>query len=161
MPVDYYLKLDGVPGESTKKGTEDQIEVLSWSWGETNTGTSSHGTGAGAGRVSMQDFNFTMTFNKASPVLMLKCATGEHIPKGVLVCRKAGTDQQTFLTITFSDLIVSSYQCGGHPGDDSLPTDQISFNYTKVEFEYKQQDEKGTTGKPVKAGYDLKKLDKV
>jgi len=158
---DYYLQIEGIEGESTKKHCENHIELLSWSWGETNTGSMSHGTGGGTGRVSMQDFNFTMTVNKATPKLMLACATGEHIKKAVLTCREAGKEQQEFLKITFSDILCSSYQIGGSHGDDNKPVDHVSFNYTKVEWEYKQQDEKGQTGKPVKAGYDLKKLDKV
>lgn len=158
---DYYLKIKGVEGESNKKGVEGQIELLSWSWGQTNTGSMAHGTGGGVGRVNMQDFHFTMTVNKATPVLMLKCATGEHIPECTLTCRKAGTEQQTYLTIKFTDVLVSSYQVGGSAGADGLPTDQVSFNYSKVEWEYKPQDEKGVTKDPVKAGYDLKKQTKV
>jgi len=157
---DYYLKIDGVEGESNKKGTENQIELLSWSWGETNSGSMSHGTGGGTGRVSMQDFNFTMTVNKATPKLMLYCATGQHVASAILTCRKAGTkEQQDFLIIKFTDLLISSYQVGGSQGDDGLPVDHVSFNYAKVEWEYKEQDTtKGTTKTAGKAGYDLKKL---
>src|SRR5436305_722280 len=115
---DYYLKIDTVEGESTKKSVENQIELLSWNWGETNTGSMAHGTGGGTGRVSMQDFNFTMTVNKATPKLMLACATGQHIQNAILTCREAGTDQQVYLTIKFTDIIISSYQIGGSVGDD-------------------------------------------
>jgi type VI secretion system secreted protein Hcp len=159
--VDYYLKIDGVDGESTKKGTENQIEVHSWSWGETNTGSMSHGSGGGTGRVSMQDFTFAMTINKATPKLLLACATGEHIKNATLTCREAGKEQHPYLTIKFSDLLNSSYQIGGHKGEDHKPVDHCSFNYTKIEIEYKEQKADGTVGSPVKAGYDLKKLQKV
>ena len=90
----------------------------------------------------MQDFHFVMRVNKASPKLLLACATGEHIPKAVLTCRKAGTEQQEYLIFTFTGLLVSSYQTGGSKGD-VIPVDQISLNYTKIECEYKPQDEKG------------------
>jgi type VI protein secretion system component Hcp len=46
--------------------------------------------GSGAGKVQMQDFHFVMRANKASTKLMLACASGEHIPDGLLTCRKAG-----------------------------------------------------------------------
>jgi len=159
--VDYYLKIDGVDGESDKKGVEKQIEVLSWSWGEAHTGTRSHGSGGGSGRVSMQDFHFTMTVNKATPKLMLKCATGEHIHKAVLTCRKGHQAQAPYFTITFHDIVLSGYQIGGSQGADHLPTDQVSFNYAKIEWEYKVQAKDGSLGDPQKAGYDLTKLDKV
>jgi len=161
MAVDYYLKIDGIDGESAKAGVENFIEVLSWSWGETNSGSSSHGGGAGTGKVSMQDFSFTMTVNKATPKLLLACAGGDHIAKGELRCREAGKDAQTYLTIKFTDLLISSYQIGGSAGDDNKPVDHCSFNYAKIEIEYKAQKKDGTLDSPIKAGWDLKTGKKV
>ena len=154
--VDYFLKIDGIPGESQDAKHKDEIALESWSWGATQSGTYGAGGGGGAGKVSMQDFHFVMKVNKASPKLMLACASGEHIKKAVLTCRKAGTDQQEFLKITMSDILVSSYQTGGSAGSDLVPTDQISLNFSKIEFEYKEQKPDGTLGGAVSAGYDLK-----
>lgn len=154
--VDYFLKIDGIEGESQDHKHKGEIDVESWSWGESQSGTHSGGGGGGAGKVSMQDFHFVMKINKSTPKLLLACATGQHIAKAVLVCRKAGTDQQEFLKVTFSDLLVSSYQTGGSSHGDIVPTDQISLNFAKIEFEYKEQKPDGTLGGTVKAGYDLK-----
>lgn len=153
--VDYFLKIEGIPGESKDQNHKDEIDVLSWSWGETNTGSSDARGGAGSGRVQMQDFNFVMSFNKASPKLMLNCANGKHIGTAQLTCRKAGGEQQEYLIITFTDVLISSYQTGGS-GGDVIPIDQISFNYSQVEFDYKEQKEDGTLGASVKAGYNIK-----
>ena len=153
--VDYFLKLKGIDGEATDSKHKGSIDIESWSWGEVNQGSHSGGGGGGAGKVSMQDFHFTMRTNKASPKLMLACATGEHIPEAVLTCRKAGKEQQEYLKIKFSDLLVSSYQTGG-ASESVIPLDQISLNFSKIEFEYKEQTDKGTLGGAVKAGYDLK-----
>ena len=111
--VDYFLKLDGIEGESQDDKHKGDIDVESWSWGESQSGTHSGGGGGGAGKVQMQDFHFVMKVNKSSPKLLLACATGDHIKKAVLVCRKAGKTQQEFLKITMSDLLVSSFQTGG------------------------------------------------
>jgi type VI secretion system secreted protein Hcp len=160
--VDYHLKLDGIEGESEHSLHKNEIDVESWSWGEQNAGSSSHGGGSGAGKVQMQDFHFVMKANKASPKLALACATGAHIPKAVLVCRKAGGEQQEFLTVTMSDLLVSSYQTGGSAhGDDPRPLDQISINFSKIEWKYQQQDTKGNVGKPVITGFDVKAFKKI
>jgi len=153
--VDYFLKLDGIEGESTDAKHKGEIDVLSWSWGATNSGTSEGGGGGGAGKVSMQDFHFTMKVNKATPLLMLACSSGQHIKSGVLTCRKAGTEQQEYLVNKFTDLLVSSYQTGGSAGD-VVPTDQISLNFAKIEKEYKPQKADGSLGSAVKAGWDLK-----
>jgi type VI secretion system secreted protein Hcp len=121
--VDYFLKIDGIQGESQDKTHKNEIEIESFSWGENNSGTAAKGGGMGAGRVAMQDFHFVMGVNKASPKLMLACATGEHIKNAILVCRKAGKEQQEYLKITFSDLLISSFQTGGA---SVMPVDQIA-----------------------------------
>jgi type VI secretion system secreted protein Hcp len=154
--VDYFLKIEGIDGESTDHKHGKEIDVESWSWGETQTGTSAHGGGGGAGKVSMQDFHFVMKVNKASPKLMLACATGEHIKKATLTCRKAGKEQQEYLQVIMSDLLVSSYQSGGSTHSDIVPVDQISMNFAKIEWSYKPQKADGTLDAAVKAGYDLK-----
>ena len=154
--VDYFLKIEGIAGESTDSKHKGEIDLESFSWGVTQSGAHAAGGGGGAGKASFQDFHFVMKINKASPKLMLACANGEHIKKATLVCRKAGKEQQEFMTVNMSDLLISSFQTGGSGHGDILPTDQISLNFAKIEFEYKEQKADGTLGGAVKAGYDLK-----
>ena len=104
----------------------------------------------------MQDFHFVMRVNKATPKLMKACATGEHIKEATLTCRKAGKEQQEYLKIKLSDFIVSSYQTGGSNHDGVVPVDQISLNFSKIEFEYKEQKADGKMGAAVKAGWNAK-----
>ena len=47
--VDYFLKLEGIKGESQDDKHRDEIDVLSFSWGVSQTGTMAFGGGAGAG----------------------------------------------------------------------------------------------------------------
>lgn len=159
--VDYFLKIDGIEGESHDDKHKGEIDLESWSWGESQSGTHSGGGGGGAGKVHMQDFHFVMKVNKSSPKLLLACATGEHIKEATLTCRKAGKEQQEYLKIKMTDLLVSSYQTGGSAGSSVVPSDQISVNYSKIEFEYKEQKADGSLGGSVKAGYDLKANKKI
>jgi type VI secretion system secreted protein Hcp len=154
--VDYFLKLEGIEGESQDQKHKGEIDLLTWSWGETQSGTHASGGGGGAGKVSMQDFHFVMGVNKSSPKLLLACATGEHIKSALLTCRKAGKEQQEYLKIKMSDCLISSYQTGGSGGDNVIPSDQISLNFAKIEYEYKEQKADGSLGGSVKAIYDLK-----
>ena len=154
--VDYFLKFDGIKGESTDAKHKEELDIESWSWGEMQAGAAGpRGGGAGAGKVSMQDFHFVMRANKASPALMKACATGQHIKLATLTARKAGKDQQEFLTIKFQDVLVSSFQTGGSEGAD-LPIDQVSLNFAKIEVEYKQQKPDGTLVPGDKFGFDVK-----
>lgn len=154
--VDYFLKIDGIEGESHDAKHKNEIHVDSFSWSEKQSGTHQMGGGGGAGKVAMGDFHFTMKVNKASPKLMLACANGDHIKEAVLVCRKAGHTAQEFYKITLSEILVSSYQTMGSGHGDLVPHDQITLNYAKIEFEYKEQKHDGTLGPAVKAGWNAK-----
>lgn len=156
--VDYFLEIDGIKGESQDKTFKEKgaIDLESWSWGESNMGSHGAGGGGGAGKVQMQDFHFVMKYNKASPDLFFACASGKHIPKATLTCRKAGGKQEKFLEVKFNDLLVSSYQTGGSSHGDVVPTDQISLNFTKVAIEYFVQDAKGVTQSAGKRHWDVK-----
>jgi type VI secretion system secreted protein Hcp len=154
--ADYFLKIDGIDGESQDSKHKNEIDVAGWSWSESQSGTGAFGGGSGAGKVNMNDFNFTMTVNKSSPKLMLACATGDHIKKAVLTCRKAGKEQQEYLKITFTEVLVSSYQVGGAAQSDQLPTDSVSLNFAKIEYEYHAQKPDGSLEGAIKNSYDLK-----
>jgi len=153
--VDYFLKITDIPGESADSKHKDEIDLESWSWGEANSGSHATGGGGGAGKVAMQDFHFTMRVNKASPKLFLACAQGTHIKEALLTCRKAGKEQQEYIKIKFSDLLISNYQTGGSNGD-VVPVDQIAFNFSKIEITYAPQKPDGSLGSPVVHNYDLK-----
>ena len=154
--VDYFIKFDGIKGESSDAKHKDEIDIESWSWGATHAGTGRGGGGGGAGKVSMQDFHFVMRLNKATPALMRACATGEHIKTATLSSRKAGKGQLDYLTFKFQDVLVSSYQTGGSEHAEVDPVDQVSFNFAKIEVEYKEQKPDGSAGPATQFRYDLK-----
>lgn len=156
--VDYFLKIDGIPGESMDAKHKDEINVMSFSFGESQAGTMAFGGGGGAGKVQMQDFHFMMNVNKASPKLFLACADGSHIKNAILTARKAGKDQQDYLKVTFTDLLVSSFQTNGDAHANSLPMESISLNFAAIEVDYKIQNVDGTLGASTKVKYDLKAM---
>jgi type VI secretion system secreted protein Hcp len=153
--VDYFLKIKDIEGESTDSKHKNEIDIESWSWGETQSGSHAYGGGGGAGKVSMNDFNFAMRVNKASPKLLLACANGSHIKEALLTCRKAGKDQQEYLKVKFTDLLVSSFQTGGSAGD-VVPVDSIALNFSKIEYEYYPQKPDGTLDAKVPVWWSLK-----
>ena len=153
MAADFFLQIAGVPGESRDSKHKDWIEIMSWSFGESNPGTS-HGGGGGAGKVQMSDFNFMSRMSKASPKLFLACANGQHMKEAKLVGVHSGRMQQEFLTWTFSDVLVSSYQTSGSEGGDEV-MDSVSLAFSKVRVEYKLQKAEGSLDNAVSAGWDL------
>ncbi len=159
--VDYFLKIDGVDGESTDDKHKGEIQVESWSMGGTNSGSFSSGGGGGSGKVALSDFHVVKKVDKSSAKLFTSCCTGEHLKTATLVCRKAGKDQQEFLTIVLSPILVSSFQSGGSAGSDVIPMDQVALSYGKIEFKYKEQKPDGSLGGEVVGGWDVTTNKKV
>jgi type VI secretion system secreted protein Hcp len=154
--VDYFIKFDDIKDESTDAKHKDEVDVESWSWGETHVAGPGGGGGGAAGKVSMQDFHFVMRLNSASIGLMKACATGQHIKGATLSARKAGKEQQEYLVIKMDDVLITSYQTGGSEGGDVVPTDQVSFNFAKIDVEYRQQKADGSLDVGIHFKYDLK-----
>jgi type VI secretion system secreted protein Hcp len=159
MAFDAFLKLDGIPGESTDAKHKDEIEILSFSWGVSNSGSVAHGGGGGAGKASFQDFSFASFLQKSSPKIWLACATGEHIKSAVLTLRKAGgeTSGIEFYKVTLSDVLVSSFQESGSDGGDDRPFDSFSLNYAKIRTDYTLVNQKGSIGGTTSAEFDIVK----
>jgi type VI secretion system secreted protein Hcp len=154
--VDYYLKLDGIPGESTNDKHRDWLNLDSFSWGASNP-ASIGGGGHGTGKVVVQDFHFSAAVDKASPKLMEYATTGKHISTVVMELCHQG--DRCYLTITLTDVLVSSWQMDGTAHDQ--PTEQVSLAFSKIEFQYKPESSDGQLDPPVTATYDLKKNVKV
>jgi type VI secretion system secreted protein Hcp len=155
MAVDYFLKIDGIQGESVDQKHKNEIQLEAFSWGATNETGPGMGGGGAAGKVRVQDFSFTMRVNKASPKLFLACAKGQHLKMATFTARRAGKAQQEFLVYKFTDVLVSSYQTGGSAGD-VIPMDSISLAFSRVEMEYRPQKADGSLDTPIAAGWDLK-----
>ena len=162
MAEQWFLKIDGIVGDSTVVNHKDEIDVLSWSWGATQTGgTTGAGGGAGAGKASLQDFHFVSHISKASPKLFLSCATGTHhktaLLSGVRVGGKGASSE--FLKYKLSDVVISSDQQAGNQGD--FPVEQFSLNYSKIEITFTPQTATGAAGTAIKAGFDVKANKKI
>lgn len=154
--VDYFLKIEGVDGESTDDKHKGEIELISFKFGSANAGSFSSGGGGGSGKVDVRDFRFVKKADKASPKLFAACCTGEHYKKATLVCRKAGKDQQEFMTVVMSEgVLVSSFESQGAANADTIPNDEVALNFAKIEFKYKEQKGDGSLGGEVIGGWDV------
>lgn len=156
---DAYLKIDGVPGESSMTGFEDQIEVLSYNHGivQPSAGSRSSAGGATTGRSEHHDFTITKEIDKASPLLYVKCSDGSHIENVVLtLCRAGGTTPVPFMEFKLSECVVSNVAPSG--SKEGLPIETVSFNYGKIEWTYTAQKRKdGQGGGKTTGAYDLTK----
>src|SRR3974390_3856377 len=135
MAIDSFLKLGTLKGESVVKGFEDQMQIASWSWGMTQTGTTHTASGGGAGKVDVSDLTVTKTIDAASPTLSLSCCKGTHYDTAVLTMRKAGGTALEYVTLTLTDVLISSYSVADASGGDQL-TDTFTLNFGKFKYSY-------------------------
>ena len=155
MASDIFAKIGDIKGESPDDKHKGEIEVLSWSWGVTQSGTMAHGGGGGEGKANFNDFNFTHHIDKASPVLLKACATGEHIKEATVTVRKAGKGQQEFLIIKMNDIIITGVAPSG-AGDGAATAEHVALQFAKVDLEYKPQKADGSLDMGLHFTYDIK-----
>ena len=158
--IDYFLKLDGITGESADSKHKGEIEVLSFSFAESHMGPTGIGGGGGAGKVEMSDFSFTARTSKASPQLFQHCASGKHIKQALLTVRKAGQSQQEYLKIKLNDVLVSAYALDGDVDQGPLH-DAFSLNFVKLSYDYAPQKADGSLDAPVHGGWDTSRNMKI
>jgi len=150
--VDYFLKIEGIEGESTAEGHRGEIKILSYSWGASNSGVFASGAG-GAGKVNFGSLRLTTAgVSIASPSLFDVVATGKHLPTATLTLAKADQGYD-YLKVTLSDVVISSYQTAGAAGQ--VPIENIRLNFAQIEYEYTPQKPDGSLGTTVRAGWDL------
>jgi len=136
--IDMFLKIDDIKGESTTAGHEGEIDIETLQWGLTNQEKKR----GGAGKVTIQDLSFVMKFEKASPKLMEAVADGKQFPEAVITFRESRPVAE-YLTITLTEVLISSYQTGIGQMNPNSQLDEVSLNFDKITFKYQQLDEDG------------------
>jgi type VI secretion system secreted protein Hcp len=169
--VDYFLKIDGIKGESQDKTHKDEIDIVSFSWGMAQQGTASKGGGMGAGKVAVKDIVVVKEVDASSPKLFDACFTGKHIPSAQLTCRKAGGSAIEYWTVKLTDILISSvhqqppnagamhFQSADQPvapAGSLLHEEVVTINYSAYEASYKGQQHDGTAGGAVTSKGNVK-----
>lgn len=154
MSQDYFLKIDGIEGESQDKTHKNEIEIESISFGVSQGGGMGYGGGGGVGKASFQDIAFTKKVDKATLKISEACANGKHIPTIVFTARKAGEHPHEFLLVTANDVIITSHSYSGSPSGEMF--ENVSFNFTKIKFKYNEQNEKGGNKGGNEFGWNIK-----
>ncbi|MCV2363366.1 type VI secretion system tube protein Hcp [Paucibacter sp. DJ1R-11] len=153
MSIDFFLKFDGVDGESTHIDHPGEIELLNWSWGVKSANGGAPGVATGPGKTSPGDFVFSHMYDKASPLLAKHCASGKFCKVLKLSARKSGDGQKDFLLITMKDVLLTSVSPAAHAGGEIL--EEVHCTYRDIEFSYKPADKSGGLGAAVMFGWNV------
>lgn len=157
MAFDAFLKIDGIPGESSDAKHTEWIEIVSFahSMDQPASATASSAGGATAERVNHSAFTFVHLLDKASPKLYEACCTGKHVKEVTLELCRSGGDKVKYMEIKLEQVLISRVAPYGSAGE-GFPSEQINLSYGKIKWTYTQQKRAdGAGGGNVSAGWDL------
>lgn len=157
MAFDAFLKIDGIPGESTDDKHKDWIEIIHFDhkMDQPASATASSAGGATAERVNHGTFNIQHLLDKASPKIYEACCTGKHINDVTLELCRAGGDKVKYMEIKLEQVLISKVEPQGTSAE-GFPNENVSFSYGKIKWIYTQQKRAdGAGGGNISAGWDL------
>jgi type VI secretion system secreted protein Hcp len=151
--ADYFLKVDGLEGESGDDKHKGEIHIHDFSFGAANAGTGHAGSGSGGGKAIVHDMHLHKHADKSSPAIFFACANGKHFPNATLTVRKAGEHPHEYLIYKMDNVFLSHYGVKGNGGDIALET--LSLNFSKIEMTYVPQNKDGTAGAKIVKAHDI------
>jgi type VI secretion system secreted protein Hcp len=101
---------------------------------------------ASSGKRRLGVFKFLMTSNAATPKLLKAACQGEALTETTITVRKAGKDQQEYMVWKLKDGLIASVDTGFIDSGSTIPHDEVSNAFRKIEMTYKQQNADGTLG---------------
>jgi type VI secretion system secreted protein Hcp len=108
MPLDGFLKIEGIEGECKHSNYKKWINVSGVSWGVSQEVVPAPDGSIAAGTPEVQSFNFTQPYNRASVGLFQACATGRQIPSMQFeAIVPHGDEPFVFLKVLFKDCLVT------------------------------------------------------
>src|ERR1700731_1201902 len=128
-----------ITGESTLTDFVKKIEILSFSHGVAQqiTGDQSNQKRT-SGKPNHQDFTVTKYVDLATANLIDYCNQAKPLPTiKITVGQNENGKVNAIFIYTMTNALVSSISVGG--GGGGKPQETVTFNYTKIQWNYKQQ----------------------
>ena len=143
MPA--YVKLQDIKGESQEQGHKDWVYVESVS-NSIMRSIQEGGTGVqrSNGETTLGDIVCVKTWDSSSPKLAESCANGVFMSEVLIhLCSTINKKNVVNLEFKLKDVIISSYSFHGSGSQDPVPTEEITLNYTDIEWTYKKFNDQG------------------
>jgi len=174
LAYDMFMRIEGIPGESTDAGHKDWIELLSYD--QRITGTQPPDP-LRSGHPEFGKFIITKRIDKASPKLAEAVCKGTHIPAVTLeLCRGSGETKEVYMRYRLRDVVIMKVYDKSSPmlfmsmpetieaydkaspilfAASPQPIEEVSFVYSKIEWTYFTGGD--GPGAEVSAGWDIVK----
>jgi len=152
-PLHYFLKVDGVDGDSTVSGFEKWFSIDGFDIGVRNTGSLSAGGGAGEGKAQFSPLTVDIHSLAGLAPLLGDVASGGHIKFVELVGAETIKGENIKLyDVKLSDVFVSSFE--NDPGPKGVET-ALTFDYRQIKLTDQSATKHGIIGTPQTFAFDL------
>ena len=145
--VSGFAEVDGIPGESTTKGHEHEIDIVTLHWCVTQQ-TGPAGGGGSAGKAVVDGVVVGKHTDLATVPLVEAAATGRHIERVVITLERGAKPPFPFLVVELEDVIVTRVNSSWSGG---LPDEEVAFAVGRICWEYRRS----PTASPVRFCFDL------
>ena len=161
MILDFGTGADEIKGESLLKGEEGKIILDSFSHDcSMPLSHDTSNTKRPIGKAIFGELMVSKRFDSSSPKLAYMAATGKEFAKVCLrifhadsVGDDSTADFKLYLTYTLHNAMISNISVSGGGGQAG---ESMALNFTKMEWEYKVQDERSDMKGQIAYSYDLK-----
>jgi type VI secretion system secreted protein Hcp len=145
MPSNWFLALDGVTGDSTVQGHENELEVSSWNWGLHSQ--RSPAGGAVIGRPVVEDLVVELSSDSGSLQLLRSCALGQLAVAGTLTGVRSGGQPFTYLRYQMQRIAVVSVH--EDTRDDGSLRYSVTLQFRGLKATFTPQNPDGSPGTPL------------
>ncbi len=152
---DFYLKLDGITGESKDANHKGWIDVLGWEYDVKQSSSMHSGGGGGVGKAKFGHLIATHYVDRSSPNLLKYSGSGKHFPTAILSCCRAGGGQQEYMRITLSECMIAGVTIDARR-DDPTTAEHIAIAYGDIRVEVREQNPDGSMGATVTGTWNVK-----
>ena len=155
MPA--FMKLGDIKGEASDQDHKDWVIIESMSspiFRSVPEGARDQQRTKGS--TTLGDVVVVRQLDKSSTKLQESCANGTFIKEvEIHFCTTVKNKQEPYLIYKLSDVIISSYSVHANASGDPLPSEEVTFGYSKAEWTYVVIDTKtGDKKGQIPAKYD-------
>jgi len=157
-----FLKIEGVKGDATEKYHRGWIKVFEHKHGISGLPAPSliakSAPARTKGKAAAGKFVIIKAVDHVSQTISQMCTRGVRIAEVILQQRWQRGDKDVYIQYNLTNCMVSSFKPGSSSqGGETLPCEEVSFNYGEISWNYVMQEHGTDVGGNVDSGWDLEK----
>ena len=147
MPLQMFMKIDGVSGDSKNYEFKGWSDILSWNWGMTSNRKSGHGSDGD--KTVLNEISIVKPLGIDSPGIRLLLAQGKSIPSVELSITPVVSKREVqtkYVSIKLEDVVIKSIVSNGG-SEDNFFREHLTLLFDKVHFEFSHNAAPAVDGK--------------